>query len=304
VSSESPWPNLFVVGASRAGTTSLWRYLGEHPDVFMTYFKEPHFFSGHRPQPYPVVHDEDAYLRLFAQARAPLRGEASPSYLWAEPAAARIKRVSPEAKILIALRDPVERSHSLYWHRARVGLEPLSFAETVAEQLEPGYPAERATYVHRICCAGDVARYLRLFDANVRVIVFEELIQDVGRELAHVFAFLRVDPAVAERIRPERHHPFVLPRSRFAARLLASERTRKAARAVVPYRLRWAIERRLVESRPKPPIDPETDRMLTEYFESDVRELTTLLGRRLPWPRWPAAIARPDPVPSPRAAGL
>jgi hypothetical protein len=302
VSGESPWPNLFIVGAARAGTTSLWRYLGEHPEIFMTYFKEPNFFSGHRPARGPVVHDEAAYLRLFANARTPLRGEASPSYLWSEHAPARIKRVSPDAQIVITLRDPIERAQSSYWHRVRLGLERRSFSAAIAEEFERGFPAERPSYGWHTTCAHDVGRYLDLFGANVRVVVLEELIHDPARELAGLFAFLGVDPTVAEQIEPEPHNPFAMPRSGVAAALVASERIRMIARRLVPYRLRWPIERRLLETRPKPPIDPETDRLLTEFFEPDVRELTTLLGRRLPWPRWPE-VGEPGAVPPAHAAG-
>ena len=286
MSPESPWPNLFVAGAARAGTTSLWRYLGEHPDVFMTHFKEPHFFSGHRPGPFPVVHDQDEYLRLFAKARTPLRGEASPSYLWSEHAAARIEEVSPDAKIVISLRDPVERAYSVYWHRLRTGRERLGFRAAVAAELEPGFPRERSEYLWHLRYAEPVARYLRLFGPNVRVIVFEELVHDVRGQLAALFAFLGVDPAAAERIPPEAHNPFAVPRGRLAARLLASEKTRRTARALVPYALRWPIETRLIKARPKPPMEPETDRLMTEFFAPDVRELAARLGRPLPWRRW------------------
>lgn len=303
MSGESPWPNLFIVGTAKSGTTSLSRYLGEHPDVFMTYFKEPHFFSAHRPSGSPFVHDEAAYLRLFADARAPLRGEASPSYLWAEPAAARIKRVSPEAKILIALRDPVERAHSYYWHRVRRGLERRGFSAAVFDEFERGFPDKRPSYGWHMTCAQDVRRFFDLFGANVRIVVFEELIRDVARELAGVFAFLGVDPTVASRIEPERHNAFALPRGHLAAGLLASQRTRRVARALVPYTLRWSIERRLLGTGPKPPIDAGSDRLLTEFFAPDVRELTMLLGRPLPWPRWSEAIPATEAVPQAHVPG-
>ena len=79
---SSAWPNLFVVGAARAGTTTLWRYLGRHPEIWMAPIKETNFFSAYRPPLNPSVGDEASYLRLFAPgAESKLRGEASPSYL-------------------------------------------------------------------------------------------------------------------------------------------------------------------------------------------------------------------------------
>lgn len=295
MTSPSSWPNLFVVGAAKAGTTSLWRYLGQHPEIFMSRLKEPHFFSGYRPPIYPVVHDEAAYLRLFAAAATRLRGEASPSYLWSEAAATRIKRVSPDAKILIALRDPVERAHSLHAHVRRIGLERAGFAAAVAAELRSGSPPEGSEYVARSRYAADVARYRDLFGENVRVILFEELVADVGRELAGVFAFLGVDPGVATRIEPEAHNAHAEPSGRLAALALRSRRARVAARRLVPETLRGRIERRLLQNVPRPQPDAATDELLTEVFAPDVAELGRLLGRPLPWHRWASAAGEPEP---------
>jgi hypothetical protein len=285
VTAHSPWPNLFVVGAAKAGTTSLWRYLGAHPAIFMARSKEPHFFSGFDEELFPVVHDEASYLRLFANARTPLRGEASPSYLWTAAAAERIKRVSPDAKILIALRDPVERLHALYWHRVRIGLEPNGFAEAFRNELDPA--SQSSVYVRRGRCAGDVARFMRLFGENVHVLLFEELVRDTRRELAGAFRFLGVDPTVADGVEIEAHNPFALPRNRLAAGLVGSKRARRIARRLVPAALREPIESALLETGSKPDLDPDTDRMLTRFFAPDVVELAALLRRPLPWTRWP-----------------
>lgn len=300
---QPAWPNLFLVGAAKAGTTSLWRYLGAHPAVFMARIKEPNFFSGYDEGLFPVVHDEASYLRLFADSRTPLRGEASPSYLWHEAAAERIRQVSPRAKILIALRDPVERLYALYWQRVRLGLEHDGFAAAFARELEPGFPAERSFYVRRGRCAAGVARFRRLFGPNVRVIVFEELVRDPRGELAAVFAFLGVDPDVAERIEVGRHNPFALPRNRVAASLLGSASARRIARRLVPLALRARLETALLKTGPKPELDRDTDQRLTAFFQPDVRELEALLGRTLPWPRWSAGALDPERAAAARAAG-
>ncbi len=287
---QASWPNLFVVGAAKAGTTSLWRYLSAHPAIFMARVKEPHFFSQYDEGLFPVVHDEASYLRLFAHARTPLRGEASPSYLWNEAAAERIKRASPRAKILIALRDPVERMQALYWHRVRIGFERQSFADA--------FERESSLYARRGRCAADVRRFLRLFGPDVRVLVFEELVRDFRRELAAVFAFLGVDPTVAERIELGAHNRFALPRNAVAAGLLRSARARRAARHVVPHALRAPIEDLLMKRGTKPALDPDLDRTLTAFFRPDVRELERALGRALPWARW----TEPAPLPAAPAA--
>jgi hypothetical protein len=297
----SSWPNLFVVGAAKAGTTSLWRYLAAHPDVFMARVKEPHFFSGQGTALYPAIRDQHAYLALFAHARTRFRGEASPSYLWWEPAAARIKEVRPDARIVIALRDPVERAYAMYWHNVRIGLERGSFESAVARDLESRSAVP--PHVLRSRYARDVARYLRLFEPNVHVILFEELVRDVRVELAALFAFLGVDTAVAGSIDGKRHNPFVRPRNRLAARLLTSERVRRTGQRLVPRPLRWPVERALLRTGSKPALDPDTEVLLTDFYRPDVLELTRLLGRSLPWPRWPEATADAEHARLAHAAG-
>jgi hypothetical protein len=302
VSGAARWPNLFLVGAAKAGTTSLWRYLAAHPEVFMAPVKEPHFFSGQGTRLYPAIRDDHAYLRLFERARTRLLGEASPSYLWHEPAAARIKEASPDAKILISLRDPVERAYATYWHSLRLGLERESFAAAVARHVSSRSEAA-APYVSRSQYTRDVARYLRLFGPNVHVVVVEKLARDARRELAAIFAFLGVDPAFAGRIDTRPHNAFVRPRGRLASALLASERVRLTGQRLVPRALRWPIERTLLERGPKPALDPETDALLTDFFRSDVLALARLLGRALPWPRWPETAAAVEGIPRKQAAG-
>ena len=89
------WPNLFVVGVEKGGTTSLWRYLDEHPDIFMCHVKEPSFFVFSAEQ---AAEREAGYLALFAASRQQWRGEASPAYFHDELVPDRIKRVAPRAR--------------------------------------------------------------------------------------------------------------------------------------------------------------------------------------------------------------
>src|SRR5947207_14583321 len=107
-------PNFFIVGAARSGTTSLWHSLRQHPDVFMPLKqKEPHFFCDASP-PW-AVKDLDAYLALFTDAEErKAMGEATTGYLGSPEAAARIAARYPGARIIIMLRDPADRAHSLY----------------------------------------------------------------------------------------------------------------------------------------------------------------------------------------------
>src|SRR2546423_2056748 len=124
-------PNFFICGAAHAATTSLWHYLRQHPDIYMPPTieqKEPAYFCD-----IYGTNDSDFYLSLFADADGRKRvGEASTAYLTWPASAAKIRATVPEAKIIISLRNPVERAWSLYkWMRAHDYEKIPTFAEAL-----------------------------------------------------------------------------------------------------------------------------------------------------------------------------
>lgn len=286
------WPTLFIVGAAKAGTTSLYHYLAQHPDIYMAPMKEPHFFSHIRPAPeleafFPHIEDETAYVSLFANAGAEnVRGEASTSYLSHPAVPDAIRERCPGAKIVIMLRDPLERAYSNYWNDVREGIEHRSFAEAVSEELAgpPGRWGVSSLYVDGGIYAERVERYLKSFNGNVLVLFFEEFVADVPGTLHAVFAFLEVDTEWAARVEPEVHNPFALPRNVLGRRLLGSGTARSAARLLLPRWVRAYGRNRLVVRAKKPAMETDLRLSLLEVYESDVRRLTEVLGRSPPWP--------------------
>jgi hypothetical protein len=131
-------PNFLVIGAGRSGSTSLYHYLAQHPQIFMSPVKEPKFFAleGHAldfrgPGDERIRVDTTttltAYRSLFDGVRGELAvGEASTLYLSHEAAADAIARHVPEMKLIAILRDPAERAHSAFQHLTRDGYEPLA----------------------------------------------------------------------------------------------------------------------------------------------------------------------------------
>jgi hypothetical protein len=107
-------PDFFIVGAPKCGTTALYSYLKERPDVFMPELKEPHFFASDFAA-YRRITERDAYLALFAAA-APdaMLGEASVWYLFSEVALRDIMDANPAARIIVMLRNPVDMVHALH----------------------------------------------------------------------------------------------------------------------------------------------------------------------------------------------
>ena len=135
--SKPIWPNFYIVGAVKSGTTSLYAYLRQHPQVFLPTMKEPHFFTQPRPSPEQIhliqyVADIESYQHLYRGAdRYPRIGDASPSYLWCEEAPERIHAVQPEARIIVILRDPVQRAYAQYLMDFNEGVLDLPFMEAL-----------------------------------------------------------------------------------------------------------------------------------------------------------------------------
>jgi Sulfotransferase domain len=277
------WPNLFLVGVVRGGTTSLWAYLDQHPEIFMASVKEPHFFTNASPTLAPTYKEERAYLDLFAGAQEAVRGEASASYFADSASPIAIKRVSPEAKILVSLREPVERAYSHYWHQLTFGKETRSFAEAVQEDLAGKRREGLDGYVRRGFYSEQLQRYLDTFGRSVHVVFLEEMTQDPVRVMRGVFAFLGVEPAVADQLVLERRNTFRLPRGRVAKSMIDSQRLRAAARLVVPVRFRPRLEQALLAPRGKLPMEPEVRRQLEDIYASDGAALAEILERPLPW---------------------
>jgi hypothetical protein len=275
------WPNLFVVGAGRSGTTSLWSYLGQHPQIFMSKLKEPHFFSRHTAEQQRSVHDEAEYKSLFRAGRGlPFRGEASPSYLWNPGVAAAIARVQPESRIVISLRDPIARAHSSYLLHRRNGIERRPFVDILRAGLSLS-DAERPMYFLVGQYLDPVTRYLDTFPGRVHVLVYEELAADTTGEVDRLFGFLGVEPIAGQLdLTPLKRG--AAPRNALA-RGLYSPKLRAAARAVVPPQFHARIENVALSQEPAAELDPEAREILADFFAPEREPLEALLSRELPW---------------------
>jgi hypothetical protein len=293
------WPNLFIVGAAKAGTTSLYSELARHPAIYMSPMKEPHFFSRIEPAPelegfFPRVRNEAEYLALFAGATAEeVLGEASTSYLWDRHAAERIKDVVPEARILIMLRDPVDRAYSQYWNDVREGFERRPFMEALVDEQRsgPGRWGVSSLYIDCGRYAEQVARYLDRFGDQVRVLLFEDFARDQPGTVAEVHSFLGVEPPTTAPTLG-RMNPTSLPRNRLSRAVLASGGLRKVIQATVPRPVRSRLREALLREANPPPMEPAARKLLNEVFGPEVARLAELLGRSLPWESQSAGSGR------------
>ena len=193
--------DFLVIGAEKAGTTALFSYMWQHPELYLPYQKEINFFA-----------DEDRFDRgvswymetYFSGAdESKLWGEASPQYMGYTRAPARIKAAFPEIKLVSVLRNPIDRAYSHYRMAARRGTETRPFTEVVAERLEYLSEPPRSggeddsPYLLNFSLYGKtLERYLQYFDREQILVLFQEdLLNDPRAVLAGLFAFLGVDTA-------------------------------------------------------------------------------------------------------------
>jgi hypothetical protein len=298
VTPEGGLPNFFFIGVAKSGSTSLYHYLAQHPDVFMSTPKEPRYFAyladpRHFTGPGDervwdrAVTEHDAYCSLFSKAGAARAvGEASVIYLPHRATAETIARHVPDARIIALLRDPVERAHSAFLYHCRDAYETCStFEEALA--AEPGRIGAGWHYGWHYRDQGHYHRnltpYYEHFDAaQIRVFLTDDLARDAEATLAEAYRFLGVDDSFKPDMR-RRHNRSGVPRSRLAQRVLTREHpVKEAIKKVVPEE--WGhrvIDRILPANLERPAIRPETRAELEAGYEDDHRRLEQLLGRDL-----------------------
>jgi hypothetical protein len=285
-------PNFLIVGAPRSGTTSLYRYLREHPQVFLPTVKEPGFFAEGEAC---KVASLEEYAGLFDGTRAKAIGEASVTYLYDAGAAGRIRDVlGVDTRILILLRNPVDKTRSLWAHMMALAAESLAFEDALAaeeERLSGTRPLPPGTlaptyyaYVTRGRYAPQVRRYFETFSRErVRVEIFEEFFGDPASAYRGVCAFLGVDSSHRPPFRV--HNPSGAAYSQKLGVLLnRRSRWKEPLKAVVPLALRdraLQVLNRWNTRGGLPPLTEEVRERVQRYFEDDVRNLEVLLGRSL-----------------------
>ena len=282
-------PNLFLVGAAKCGTTSLHHFLSKQPGVFMAQNKEPHFFSRPSLDPHEaalmkIVTERTRYEALFAGAgSAIIRGESSTSYLPSRDAAARISEYAPNAYVLIALRDPVDRAYSHYLYNYAEGIERRSFTECIYSGVSS---PDRETWPRNYISGGlyveQMRRYLLLFPGRVLVLFLEEVVADPRSSAREVLSFLGLgaETETALPLRNGHRRPTTIGRL-----LLPQTRPRLVARSIVPRRLRPALRSVLLRPAPKPALSRVERAALQDAYAGEDGRLEEILGRRVHWDR-------------------
>jgi len=298
-------PDFLVVGAARSGTTTVCSLLVRHPRIFLPSKKEPMFFSVYgqgwsyidvrtgREATY-AVSELDDYLRLFQPAGYDqLVGEASTWYLCLyQTTIGNIKKIYSEKsralRIIILLRNPVERAWSHYWLNRRNGVEHLVFKEaiepvTVRQRQEKRY-VPGFNYIGFGKYYLQVKAYQEAFD-RVKILLFDDLIKDLPKEMGKIFEFLELEPvdisSKAKRLNvagPPKNEFYRL----FQKLIYQPDAIKSLFKNLVPRRLRTSWKNSLSEVLLRhEPMSEELRKKLTEAYREDVLALGGLIGRDL-----------------------
>jgi len=286
------FPNLFIAGVPKAATTTWYQALDHHPDVFMSPRKEMRYLD--RDLTFDNrVETEDAYLAHFADAEGQARiGEASPWYFYSDEAPRSIRDNAEDPRVLVFLRDPVERLYSLHGQMVNSGAETIgSFREALAAQpdRERGRrlpdllePREGLRYWDIAHYGPHVRRYLDTFDDEELMFVrFDDFTTDPEGVFREVCTFLGVDPNVRPAIPASNTHRVL--RSHRVRDFLADppEPVREIAHRVPgdwPTQARdilWQLNLKPAERDPMP---EDLCRTLTEHCRPDIEDVEDLLG--------------------------
>ena len=268
-------PEYILIGAKRGGTTSVHFALLEHPQVLPLFpearwlpkardGKGPHYFDSnyHRPFDWYLSHFASDFRRGSLRrttGHEPVTGESSPYYLFHPHAAQRIHRDVPQVKLLVALRNPIERAYSHYREQVRNGVETLSFEqaleresavlarETQRMMADPGYVSsvhEHQSYATQSEYAASLRRWMALFDRDQMHVWFsEQYYTEPATVLAGVSGFL----------------------------------------CLAPYDFPSATH---LNAAPRAPLAEATRQTLIARFAEDVEQVSDLLGQRPPWPEF------------------
>lgn len=305
-------PTFLILGASKAGSTSLYHYLSQHPEVFMSEPKEPRFFWMEYELGF------EYYWQSYFSGHGGERevGDACTSNLHLPFVARRVADTLPNARFLVLCRDPVERAISAYWDNYSRGYEPLPFEAAVDQnlrRLETGPRFEDETeaslyarvahrgnkvlqrtygfYVEPGYYAEHISRYRALFgEDRIKILFFEDLTRNPAEVVADAHRFLGLETRPLNDATAQNQ-----AMSRTAARLVSAAGSLPGV-SRIPRGWRTRIKRRISDQfrGTKPALGDVARRMLVEHFKSHNDRLAKLTGRDLG--HW----NEPAPPPEPR----
>ena len=287
-------PNFLIVGAPKCGTTAMWRYLGQHPEIWMCPTKDLHYFGSDLNFTIRKRHSLSDYLGFFDSVDTNVAGEASVWYLYSQNAAREIAQFDPHMKIIIMLRDPIAMMYAHYTQMRFNGLgfeDQAEFSQALAlegarskgHDLPKGTPLPEALLYRRIGTYSEqIQRYWDVFPKQqVLILIQEDMKDDTQSVYQQTLSFLGVDPAFEADFKRVNTHK--VTRFEWVRRLVGY--TPQSVKNVLPNNARQMIGKGIrrwnSKHEKRTPLSAELKIHLYKEFAPEVEKLSSMLGRCL-----------------------
>jgi len=290
--------NFFMIGNQKSGTTAMYEFLKQHPDIFMTYIKEPFYFSTdllkeqkEKEGKLPYYMSKKGYEELFDDWKSEkIGGEASATYLFSKDAAKNIYKYNPDAKILMILREPVSYLYSLHMQNTISNGEDQDFKTALALESNRTkgkdlprlytyktyfYYSEWTKYTEH------VQRYLKLFPKkNIKIIIFDDFKEDNKKVYNDVLEFLDLD-----QFTPKFKHHNVSKVVKYPKIKYFLEKNFDFAKKIMPKKIHGTLastaRKVLMKEQQREKLDPALRKELMKKYKPEVVKLSKLLKRDL-----------------------
>ena len=278
--------DFFIVGAPKSGTTSLYHYLNEHLEVEMSSQKEPDYFSDYALQEQGMYYRKNRidninkYNGLFTPNAVKLRGEASVSYLFYNDVPQKIKDYNQKSKIIIILRNPIDRAFSHYLMDYRLGLVSESFEDIINKKSKhKNAHLFYQQYIQVSEYAPQIKRYLNVFKReNILFIDYEDFKNDVAEVVNNVYLFLGVNDDFQPNLN-KKHNTYTMPKNGIIRYIYSFVSFRNFLTSIFSKGLVKSIRNRLFINDRKPKLSNANREFLNEFFKEDLKELNALLNK-------------------------
>jgi len=290
----NPSPNFLIIGAQKSGTTSLYEYLKQHPDILMSNKKETEFFA------YDKFYFKgfNYYETFFSEYKGQkFVGEASTdysNYVGLEKTIQRIHDFNKNMKLIYVLRNPIARAYSAYFWRKRQVFETLEFEKALeleesrknTTHLMDPFSYKRMGLYFKI-----ISKYLKYYNQkNLHVVLFDDLITSPAVTCNKIFDFLDIDEIYVKPLEKNQQNPVGLPKNKYIQRILGQpNKLTNTVGYMIEHSLGEQTKRRLyhyvidrnIQETNYIPMKETTFQYLLEYFEDEIKNLEKFLKRDL-----------------------
>lgn len=279
-------PNFFIVGTPKAGTTSLYYYLEEHPDIYMSPIKETNFFSFDEIKSQGLFYNEEHissrenYLAQFEGVTSETAvGEASVSYLYYPDVPAKLKKFNPNTKIIIVLRNPIDRGFSHYLMDKRLGFVNMEYKDIINKKnTDKKTKLYYQQYVELGLYYEQLKRYYSVFESHqIKVFLYEELTQNINKVVKQVYEFLNVNADFTPDLNTK-HNTFLLPKNPLIQYLYKYKFFRRIIKTLASEKLQAAIKKLLFSKEKKPVLDSTLKKELIKIYKEDIDKTAKFLN--------------------------